>query len=157
MYFLFLPVIRLRGKTKVRTFFISPPYSSVLTTFSSEDLKALFDLYDINHNNEISWKEYVCTVVLIMNGTSDEKLTLLFNAFDENRDQKITLEEFSEAVGKFSKSEAENKTFVHTVFQQCDINGDGIVTFAEFKKFLQTDKTSFSRVVGILGVGLGTN
>lgn len=41
-------------------------------------MKALFELYDINHNNLISWKEYVCTVVLVMNGTVEEKLACMY-------------------------------------------------------------------------------
>lgn len=44
-----------------------------------DDLRKLFELYDTDHNNKVSFEEYVLTVVVLMDGTLDEKLTRTHN------------------------------------------------------------------------------
>jgi len=39
------------------------------------DLQCLFELYDVDHNNKVSFDEYVLTVVILMDGTLNEKLS----------------------------------------------------------------------------------
>jgi len=45
------------------------------------DLKNLFELYDVDHNNKVSFDEYVLTVVVLMDGSLDEKLSRALSAF----------------------------------------------------------------------------
>eukprot|EP01123_Difflugia_compressa_P011004 TRINITY_DN419_c0_g2_i3.p1 TRINITY_DN419_c0_g2~~TRINITY_DN419_c0_g2_i3.p1 ORF type:complete len:174 (+),score=29.87 TRINITY_DN419_c0_g2_i3:46-567(+) len=127
-------------------------FCKLMQQLPSDDLNALFTLYDINHNGRISWKEYVCTVVLIMNGTLEEKLDLLFNAFDEDRNGRISKKEFASAVGKFSKEESTD--FIERTFQECDKNKDETISKEEFFQFLQIDQERFKKACGILAVGL---
>jgi len=127
-------------------------FCELMQSLPSNELQALFTLYDINHNGKISWKEYVCTVVLIMNGTLEEKLDLLFNAFDEDRNGRISKKEFGNAIAKFSREE--NAAFVDEAFILCDKNGDETISKEEFYEFLTNDQDRFKRVCGILAVGL---
>eukprot|EP01125_Pyxidicula_operculata_P010859 TRINITY_DN356_c0_g2_i1.p1 TRINITY_DN356_c0_g2~~TRINITY_DN356_c0_g2_i1.p1 ORF type:complete len:184 (-),score=37.49 TRINITY_DN356_c0_g2_i1:216-767(-) len=129
-------------------------FSTLMQQLESDELKALFQLYDINHNGYISWKEYVCVVVLIMQGGLDEKLKLLFNAFDENRDGSISRKELEDACSKFSKKRDLGSNFVEDVWQKCDVNQDGEISFDEFKTFLSKNSKLFGDVCGILAVGL---
>lgn len=50
-------------------------FCDLMQHLPKEDLKTLFELYDIDHNNKISFEEYVLTVVVLMDGSLDEKLT----------------------------------------------------------------------------------
>jgi len=127
-------------------------FCQLMQSLPSTELKALFNLYDIDHNGKISWKEYVCTVVLIMHGSLDEKLTLLFNAFDEDRNGRISKKEFANAVQKFSKDESE--AFINEAFKACDTNNDDTISREEFWNFVSSDSETFKRVCGILAVGL---
>uniref|UniRef100_A0A6B2LLR1 EF-hand domain-containing protein n=1 Tax=Arcella intermedia TaxID=1963864 RepID=A0A6B2LLR1_9EUKA len=127
-------------------------FSKLMQNLPEAEIESLFKLYDINHNGKISWKEYVCTVVLIMNGTLEEKLELLFNAFDEDRNQRISRKEFSTAVSKFSKEN--NAEFIEEAFNQCDKNKDDTISKDEFWDFINNDVNLFKRVCGILAVGL---
>jgi Ca2+-binding EF-hand superfamily protein len=123
-----------------------------MQSLPTNELRALFDLYDINHNGKISWKEYICTVVLIMHGSLEEKLTLLFNVFDEDRNGRISRKEFASAVHKFAKEESED--FINKAFAECDTNHDDTITKEEFYHFIESDKETFKRVCGILSAGL---
>lgn len=40
----------------------------------SNDLEALFHLYDLDHNQMVSFDEYLVSVVVLMDGTLDEKI-----------------------------------------------------------------------------------
>jgi len=127
-------------------------FCQLMQSLPSDELKALFNLYDIDHNGKISWKEYVCTVVLIMHGNLDEKLTLLFNAFDEDRNGRISRKEFGNAVHKFARDE--NEAFITQVFQVVDTNQDETLSKEEFWNFVNSDSETFKRICGILAVGL---
>jgi len=134
-------------------------FKQLMDNMQEDALKALFALYDLNNDNKITWKEYVCVVALIMKGTLEEKVLLLFNAFDENKDGKISRREFTDAVKKFSNSqniEGLTPEWIDGVFQKCDKDGNGEISLVEFYQFLEEDGPLFNQVCGILAVGVGT-
>jgi len=122
---------------------------------TDEKLRALFSLYDLNNDNKITWKEYICVVALLLGGSVEEKLVLLFNAFDENKDGKVSKQEFQEAVEKFSRADSENAgEFVEEVFGLVDTNNDGLITLDEFRLFMELNRATFDKACGILGVAV---
>jgi len=132
-------------------------FAELMQHLPRQDLRALFEMYDLNHNNKVSFEEYVTTVVVLMDGTLDEKLSLIFNTFDTDGNLTITREEFETAAKRFASSNADapsRQRFIEKVFQECDENKDGTLSYEEFKKFLERDRESFEKVCGLLAVGL---
>uniref|UniRef100_A0A6B2LKG6 EF-hand domain-containing protein n=1 Tax=Arcella intermedia TaxID=1963864 RepID=A0A6B2LKG6_9EUKA len=130
-------------------------FKVLMDTMNEAALRALFSLYDLNNDNKIAFKEYVCVVALVMNGSLEEKVGLLFNAFDENKDGKISFKEFGEAVRRFSVEEA-GEEGVRRIFERCDKDGNGEISPEEFKALLDGDRDTFNFACGILAVGVGT-
>jgi len=132
-------------------------FAELMQHLPKQDLRALFEMYDLNHNSKVSFDEYVATVVVLMDGSLDEKLSLIFNTFDTDGNLRITRDEFSTAAKRFASSNADpssRQRFIEKVFQECDENKDGTVSFEEFKSFLLRDRDSFEKVCGLLAVGL---
>lgn len=71
-------------------------------SWSQKDIENLFELYDFNHDNQITWKEYVCVCALIFKGSLEEKIKLIFNCFDEDGNGTLSREEFESAAKRFS-------------------------------------------------------
>jgi hypothetical protein len=64
---------RVAGNKKTQISF--EKFCELMQHLPRDDLRKLFDLYDVDHNNKVSFEEYVLTVVVLMDGTVDEKLT----------------------------------------------------------------------------------
>jgi len=145
---------RVAGNKKTQITF--EKFCELMQHLPKDDLRKLFDLYDTDHNNKVSFEEYVLTVVVLMDGSLDEKLTLIYNSFDTNRDGSITRQEFQAAAKRFSQAgtELDREMFIRKVFSKCDTNNDGTISFEEFRTFLKTDRESFEKICGILAVGL---
>eukprot|EP01125_Pyxidicula_operculata_P001324 TRINITY_DN1121_c0_g1_i1.p1 TRINITY_DN1121_c0_g1~~TRINITY_DN1121_c0_g1_i1.p1 ORF type:complete len:174 (-),score=22.28 TRINITY_DN1121_c0_g1_i1:87-608(-) len=117
---------------------------------SMDEMKALFKLYDANHNGKISFGEYVCCLSLTLEGSADEKLAMIFNAFDANGDGQISKEELSAAVKNFSQEK--NPKFVDMVMKNCDINGDGFISCEEFSTFVKNDPELYAQICTNLNI-----
>lgn len=114
-----------------------------------EEVKALFQVYDVNKNGTISWHEFVCAMAVVQGGNVDEKVALVFHAFDENGDGRITEQELAKAVKQFSDAGQE---FVTKVFKACDIDGDGAIDGEEFSNWVRADPESYALVCAKLNI-----
>jgi len=122
-------------------------------TISDKDLDALFNLYDFNHDGNITWKEYTCVIALIMAGSVKEKIKLIFNCFDDNGDGVLSKEELELAAKKFSCwSDSDLKIFTTKIFQQCDVNNSGAISYKEFQNWVNTHPVEFEEFVGVLNI-----
>jgi Ca2+-binding EF-hand superfamily protein len=82
-------------------------------SWSEKDLKSLFNLYDVDGNGKISWREYVCVCApllsqilvwfwfaniqvcsLVMAGSPQQKIKLLFLTFDSDGNGELSIDEF---------------------------------------------------------------
>jgi len=146
---------RVAGERKAQIAF--DKFAELMQHLPKQDLRALFEMYDLDHNDKVSFDEYVVTVVILMDGKLEEKLSLIFNSFDLDGDKKITREEFALAAKRFSTAQSDpaaRQAFITKVFTECDENNDGSISFEEFKSFLQRDRDAFEKVCGLLAVGL---
>lgn len=115
-----------------------------------EQAQVIMDKCDNNGDGMLSFEEF-SHVHASMQLSSDEMLIhTCFSVMDENNDGTIEIQELQDAL-KLDREEAEE------VFREADLNGDGVISFEEFKIAmsggLQSRKLSKSRMFA--GVGKG--
>eukprot|EP01132_Coremiostelium_polycephalum_P011213 gene11213-13738_t len=117
----------------------------------------LFDLLDVNKDNTVDLQEFVGGLSLLCKGTVEEKLELSFKAYDLDGNGYITKNELSlmfkqawisgfktlsyqsnedlnpDDLKNFSEDMAQ--IFAEGAFSTLDVNGDGKLSFNEFKQF----------------------
>eukprot|EP01127_Copromyxa_protea_P011811 TRINITY_DN3002_c0_g1_i3.p1 TRINITY_DN3002_c0_g1~~TRINITY_DN3002_c0_g1_i3.p1 ORF type:complete len:165 (-),score=29.47 TRINITY_DN3002_c0_g1_i3:44-538(-) len=98
-------------------------FKKLMHQLDEAELKRLYNLYDLDHDNCISWIEFVCCIVIISSGTVEDKLSLIFNSFDKDLNGKISKSEFKKAVAElcapFKEFEKkEQKEFINKVFKE---------------------------------------
>jgi len=125
-------------------------FGKLMTSMDGDDLKALFNLYDYDHNGTITWREYICVITLIMKGSLKKKIRLIFNCFDEDQNGVLTKDEFLKAAKRFSDIQDDVEKFTDKVFKECDFNGDGQVDYSEFFRWVKMNKEAFEQLAGVL-------
>lgn len=116
---------------------------------------AVFDLFDKDDNGIVDMMEIVCGVSLLCKGNESEKVEAVFMMFDENGDGFVTVDEMykflttvfkvvcTPAVMAVVNSTGVEVTSVEDMasattlecFQTADLNHDGKLSLAEFKKW----------------------
>ncbi|ESN99299.1 hypothetical protein HELRODRAFT_66963, partial [Helobdella robusta] len=102
----------------------------------------VFNTFDQDHSETISFEEFVMGLSLLLRGTMLEKLQWVFSLYDVNRDGVITSEEMQMVVssvydimGKFCSSKIDDtviKNHVDALFEKLDVDRDGVISFDEF-------------------------
>jgi len=121
-------------------------------SWEKRELEALFYLYDFNHDNTITWKEYICVCALIMAGSVKDKMRLIFNCFDEDGNGTLSRDEFLSAAKRFSSRQDSLDPFVDKVFRACDADGDNKVTLEEFMNWQESCTKDFDEFVGTINI-----
>ncbi|GAM17941.1 hypothetical protein SAMD00019534_011160 [Acytostelium subglobosum LB1] len=117
----------------------------------------LFDLLDINKDNTVDLQEFVGGLSMLCKGSIEEKLELSFKAYDLDGNGYISKHELSlmfkqawisgfkalsyqtndelnpDDLQNFSEDMAQ--IFAEGAFSSLDVNGDGKLSFSEFKQF----------------------
>lgn len=115
-----------------------------------QQAQVIMEKCDTNGDGKLSFEEF-SHVHASMQLSSDEMLIhTCFSVMDENNDGTIEIQELQDAL-KLDREEAEE------VFREADLNGDGVISFEEFKIAmsggLQSRKLTKSRMFA--GVGKG--
>jgi len=121
-------------------------------------VERLFTLLDTNHDNTVDLHEFVTGLSLLCKGTVEEKLELSFKAYDLDGNGYISKDELAsmfksawiagfralcathgneelsmDDLNEFSEEMA--TLFAENAFDTLDTNGDGQLSFEEFKEF----------------------
>jgi len=123
-------------------------FKKLMTQMPENNLKILWSMYDLNKDNVLSWVEYICVVVRLMNGTTAEKISLIFNCMDTDNSGYLSKEEFLFAAQKFATHHTNVEEFVNIAFKACDADHNKKVSLVEFIKWAQSDPAMFSQIVG---------
>jgi len=104
----------------------------------------LFNVFDKNKDEVINFREFVCGLsVFCSKGTLEEKLQLSFRIYDHDEDGYIDKGELMSMLRAimgdnliFNLSESHMKALVDSTFNEADINGDGLISFLEYKELV---------------------
>jgi len=106
-------------------------------TMGEEDAKKevdrIFKTIDVNGTGAIDFTEFLLATVNHKKLLSQERMTAVFKMFDKDGSGTIDKDEIKEF---FSMSEAGNDEFVNDLITEVDKNGDGEISFQEFKDMM---------------------
>jgi len=119
-------------------------FQQALGLKNSAFAERLFTVFDMNKDAVINFKEFVCGLsVFCAKGTLDEKLQLSFRIYDHDEDGFIDKGELMNMLRAimfdnliFNLSEQHMKALVDSTFSEADINGDGLISFQEYRELV---------------------
>lgn len=115
----------------------------------------LVDTIDVNCDGQIAYSEFVASLLQTQGQLIEDVLFHAFQIFDVNRDGQISKEELSAILsdaGPLSAVLPDGKT-VDQVLKEVDTSGDGKISFAEFKAYLQREGQTNTPTASIHGDG----
>lgn len=115
-----------------------------LTLFTAEFrvhsplLERIIELFDTDHDNTVSFQEFIKALSVFTAGTSkDDKLRFAFNVYDIDGDGYISNGELYMTLKQMSGTnltEEQLQQVVDKTIMENDLNHDGKLSFEEFKK-----------------------
>eukprot|EP01122_Echinamoeba_exundans_P009822 TRINITY_DN3538_c0_g1_i1.p1 TRINITY_DN3538_c0_g1~~TRINITY_DN3538_c0_g1_i1.p1 ORF type:complete len:1064 (+),score=289.89 TRINITY_DN3538_c0_g1_i1:121-3312(+) len=106
-----------------------------------------FSAFDQNRDGLIDFREFVCGLSTVLRGDTEERLRFMFKSYDLADRGYLTREEIYKifhaslvtADGKHA-SDAEIRRQVESTFAEIDADGDGKLSYEEFKHAVETQK-----------------
>ncbi|CAL0322925.1 unnamed protein product [Lupinus luteus] len=102
---------------------------------SEEDLIQMIEKIDVNGDGYVDIEEFGELYQTIMDEKDeDEDMKEAFNVFDQNGDGFITGEELSAVLSSLGLKYGKTLEDCKSMIKKVDVDGDGMVSFKEFKK-----------------------
>merc|ERR1712137_79127 len=106
------------------------------------DLTQLIGQIDVNGDGCVDGKEFQALYTLLMerevDAQSDEEdMKEAFNVFDKNGDGFISVDELRSVLGSLGLNQGRNLEDCKLMIMKVDVDGDGMVSFKEFKKMMK--------------------
>jgi len=96
-----------------------------------------FQLFDLNKDGKIEYRELVICLATLFKGSREEKLKVLFDVYDANGDQVLEKKELTamfEEITKMVFGTKSDPSGIEKAFNTLDSNKDGFLSFEEFKQ-----------------------
>ncbi|CAL5095538.1 unnamed protein product [Urochloa decumbens] len=105
----------------------------------------VFDLFDNNRDGTVDMREILCGLSSLRNSRGDDALRLCFQMYDADRSGCISKEELASMLRALPEDclpgDITEPGKLDEMFDEMDANGDGEVTFDEFKAAMQKDSS----------------
>lgn len=101
---------------------------------ATDEVDRIFELVDVDHSNEIDFSEFVTATANRGNLLQDDKLKQAFSYYDKDNSGSISVDEIRGVLGVGQHISDE---VWRQVVLEVDENGDGEVSFEEFKIMMQ--------------------
>ncbi|KAL0074490.1 hypothetical protein J3Q64DRAFT_1832708 [Phycomyces blakesleeanus] len=102
-------------------------------------LKRLYAAFDVDNNKSLGFGEFVDGLSIFMKGNPEEKLALSFKLYDVKHDGHLTKPELERVMLQLSHtfSDEDQTNEIHRMvtrmFEDLDVDGDGKLTYEEYK------------------------
>lgn len=117
----------------------------------------VFDLFDNNRDGTVDMREILCGLSSLRNSRGDDALRLCFQMYDADRSGCISKEELASMLRALPEEclpgDIAEPGKLDEMFDTMDANGDGEVTFDEFKAAMQKDSALQDVVLSSLRPG----
>lgn len=100
---------------------------------AKKEVDRIFKTIDVNGTGAIDFTEFLLATVNHKKLLSQERMTQVFKMFDKDGSGTISRDEVKEF---FSMSEENDESFVMELIEEVDKNGDGEISFNEFKDMM---------------------
>ncbi|KMT15741.1 hypothetical protein BVRB_3g057190 [Beta vulgaris subsp. vulgaris] len=106
------------------------------------DLTQMIGRIDVNGDGCVDGGEFQALYSLIMDREEDEQsdeedMKEAFNVFDKNGDGFISVDELRSVLGSLGLNQGRNLEDCKLMIMKVDVDGDGMVSFKEFKKMMK--------------------
>lgn len=98
---------------------------------TEEEIMAMINEVDSDNDGEVDFQEFMELMARKMKeGEMDEELVEAFKTFDKNGNGHITKEELRDVMLQYGEKLTDEE--VKLMFEETDIDGDGIISFEDF-------------------------
>ncbi len=94
---------------------------------------------DQDKSGQISIEEFLRATINYENLISENNLKYAFDYFDKDHSGFLSKDEIKEVLGLIDDSDESNK-IVNDIFKEVDLNGDGQISFEEFKIMMENNQ-----------------
>jgi calcium-dependent protein kinase len=109
-------------------------YTEFYGDFAKEEVDRIFALVDVDNSGEIDFSEFVTATVNRNDLLQDEKLKQAFDLYDKDGSGAISTDELKDVLGVGGQISEE---VWEKIIKEVDENGDGEVSFEEFKTMMR--------------------
>lgn len=105
-----------------------------------------FSAFDQNKDGKIDFREFAISLSSILNGSIDEKIKFMFRSYDLDGSGTLSIDEvynifkITATTQGMNITEEELQNIVTETFKEMDENGDGQISFDEFKSAIDKKK-----------------
>ena len=114
-------------------------------TITDKEFDEIMKTIDQDQSGHISIGEFLRATVDYDNLVSEKNLKLAFENFDKDHSGFLSPDEIKEIFGLTNNDENTNK-ILNEIFEDVDINGDGMISYDEFKAMMKNKKKSLKKL-----------
>jgi calcium-dependent protein kinase len=97
----------------------------------------IFDIIDADNNGYIEFEEFTRAAIDKSKFLQDDKLKFAFRFFDKDNSGEITIDEIAQVFFKDERTRDEKSEILKHIIKEVDVNGDGNISFEEFKSVMK--------------------
>ena len=101
---------------------------------TEKEFNDIMNAIDKDKNKCIEYEEFISATINLDMLLSDKYLRLAFNSYDKDGSQLLSVDEIKKALGLIEGEE--DNDVIKKIIKEIDINGDGQISFDEFKQLM---------------------
>ena len=101
---------------------------------SEKEFNDIMNAIDKDKNKCIEYEEFIAATINLDMLLSDKYLRLAFNSYDKDGSQLLSVDEIKKALGLIEGNE--DNDVIKNIIKEIDLNGDGQISFDEFKQLM---------------------
>jgi Ca2+-binding EF-hand superfamily protein len=107
---------------------------ALCSQYTEEEVERIFHGVDVDEDGTLHYTEFLAAALTEHGRIEEQRIALAFDVFDTEDRGYISAQDLREILGKRATSD-----YVDRLVRQADADGDGKISYAEFKLAFQTD------------------